>query len=191
MLDQTGHHFIDRVEQAGRTMEALIHDLLELSRIGGESEPYALADPQQVLAQLSAELKLRLEEQSVELVLPKTAPMLRIESTRLYQILSNLIGNALNHMGPCEKPRITVEVIEHEHQHTIVVVDNGRGVCQEDHERIFEAFQTGGLAGRAKQRSSGIGLAIVTKIAETRGGSVGLESEPGAGARFYVTLPAS
>ena len=79
----------------------------------------------------------------------------------------------------------------HDHQHTIVVVDNGRGVCEQDHERIFEAFQTGDLARRAEPRSSGIGLAIVKKIAETHGGSVRLESEPGAGARFYVTLPAS
>ena len=149
-----------------------------------------LADPYRVLSQLAAELKLRLEEQSAELILPKTPPMIRIESTRLYQIFSNLIGNALSHMGQCETPRITVDVTEHNHQHTIVVVDNGRGVCEQDHERIFEAFQTGDLARRAAPRSSGIGLAIVKKIAETHGGSVRLESEPGAGARFYVTLPA-
>ena len=171
-------------------MEALIHDLLELSRIDTVSGPYPLADSHRILSQLSAELKLRLEEQSIELVLPETSPMLRIESTRLYQIFSNLIGNALNHMGSCEKPRITIEVTEHDHQHTIVVADNGCGICKEDHERIFEAFQTCGTACRAGQRSSGIGLAIVKKIAETHGGSVRLESEPGAGARFYVTLPA-
>ena len=190
MLDQTGHHFIDRVEQAGRTMEALIHDLLELSRIGSVDGPRPLADPHRVLSQLAAELKLRLEEQSAELILPKTPPMMRIESTRLYQIFSNLIGNALNHMGQCEKPRITVDVTEHNHQHTIVVADNGCGIPREDHERVFQAFQTGKATSRARHGSSGIGLAIVKKIAETHGGSVRLESEPGAGARFYVTLPA-
>ncbi len=190
VLDQTGHHFIDRVEQAGRTMEALIHDLLELSRIRGAEGPRPLADPHRVLSQLSAELKLRLEEQSVDLILPMTPPMMQIESTRLYQIFSNLIGNALKHMGPCESPRIRVEIREHDHQHTIVVADNGCGIPAEDHERIFEAFQTGRPTSRARHRSSGIGLAIVKKIAETHGGGVQLESGPGAGARFYVTLPA-
>jgi PAS domain S-box-containing protein len=60
-LDDTGHHFLDRIEQGARTMEALIHDLLELARIGEAGEQPVLVDPREVLAQLSAELKPRLE----------------------------------------------------------------------------------------------------------------------------------
>ena len=190
ILDQTGHHFVDRVEQAGRTMETLIHDLLELSRIGRVSEPYPVADPQAVLSQLAAELKLRLEEESVELVLPKAAPMLRIDSTRLYQLFSNLVGNALNHMGPCDHRQVSVEILEHDHQHEIVVSDTGRGIAPEDHERIFKVFQTCAPSRRAGHRSSGMGLAIVKKIAETYDGRVWVDSEPGEGARFHVALPA-
>ena len=67
----TRRHFLDRIEQAGRTMETLTNDLLELSRIGERSERKALVDPLRVLSIVQAELKPRLEEQAVALVAPR------------------------------------------------------------------------------------------------------------------------
>lgn len=191
VLDQTGHHFLDRVEQAGRTMEALIHDILELSHIRGPGEIRSLADPRTVLVRLEAELKLRLEEQSVELVLPEAPPLLRIDSTRLYQIFSNLIGNALTHMGPCEDPRIEVAISEHDDHHHICVMDNGRGISPEQHDIVFEISQASRARLKRDDQSPGIGLAIVKRVAETHGGRAWVESELGQGARFHVTLPRS
>ena len=69
-LDDTGLHFVDRIEQAGRTMESLIHDLLELSRIGQPGERRSMVDPRAVLQQLHAELKPRLDAGGIELLLP-------------------------------------------------------------------------------------------------------------------------
>jgi signal transduction histidine kinase len=93
-LDDTGAHFVDRIEQAGRTMEALIHDLLELSRIGQPGEHPAMIDPRSVLLQLAAELKQRLDTEAITLVLPEDPPPVYCDRTRLYQIFSNLLGNA-------------------------------------------------------------------------------------------------
>jgi len=189
-LDDTGHHFIDRVEQAGNTMEMLIRDILELSRIGAGSDHLTLVDPRTVLIQLHAELKPRLEERGLALALPPDPPMLLCDRTRLYQVFSNLIGNALNHMGDCEQPRIHVEIGEQPGRHLITVADNGKGIAKDHHERIFEAFQTlGGRSGRGE--TTGIGLAIVKKIVLTHGGQVWVESEPGEGATFCVALPRS
>jgi PAS domain S-box-containing protein len=190
-LDDTGTHFLDRIEQAGRTMEGLIHDLLELSRIGQPGDRPSLVDPRAVLLQLKAEFKPRLDAGGISLILPETPPpMVYCDRTRLYQLLSNLIGNAIDHMGQTEQPRIVVSLSEDEGHHHIEVRDNGRGIAREHHERIFEVFQS--LSARSDgRRGTGIGLAIVKKIVEKYAGRAWVESEPGAGAVFHVVLPRS
>jgi len=188
LLDETGQHFIDRIEQAGRTMEELIHDLLEFSRIGQGDERQTLVDPRIVLLQVAAELKERLDAIDVRLELPDHPPLIHCDRTRLYQVFSNLIGNAIDHMGPCENPVISVGVWDDADGHQISVSDNGRGIDELDHERIFEVFQS--LRPRAGgRRGSGLGLAIVKKIAETHGGSVWVESARGRGASFRLSFP--
>lgn len=188
VVGEQGRHFLDRIDQAGRTMEALIQDLLELSRIGSASEHKALVDPLPILRQLRAELKTRLEAQPAELVLPASAPFVLCDRTRLYQLFSNLIGNALDHMGPRDDARIEIAVSDAGTVHLLSVRDNGRGIEPAHHERIFEIFQS--LGPRAEGRANaGVGLAIVKKIAETHGGAAWVESAPGAGATFFVSLP--
>jgi len=187
-LDDSGRHYVERIEQAGRTMESLIHDLLELSRIGQPGERRAMIDPRAVLLQLSAELKTRLDAEGIELVLPPDPPLVYCDRTRLYQVFSNLIGNAIQYMGECCNPRIAVEVVENDDHHQISVADSGRGIAPDHHERIFEAFHSIGDR-RDGTRGTGMGLAIVRKIAETHSGLAWVESTPGEGARFHVTLP--
>ncbi len=188
LLDDTGRHFLDRIEQAGRTMEELIRDLLELTRIGRPGENRTMVDPKAVLQQLRAELKPRLDEQGIELHLPSNPPLLMCDRTRVYQLFSNLLGNALHHMGPCDAPRIVVDVAEETDRHRITVSDNGKGIPESEHDRIFEVFQTVGPKSDG-QRSTGVGLAIVKRVAEAHDGNVWVESAPGRGATFHVTLP--
>lgn len=186
-LGERGTHFLERIGAAGRTMEQLICDLLEFSRIGHDGEQPTSVDPLEVLQQLRAELKPRLEQLGVELVLPELPPSVRCDRTRLYQLLSNLIGNALDHMGPQEAARITVEIAQAPDRHEIVVCDNGRGVAPEQRERVFEMFHSVAHAGGRK--GSGIGLAIVRKIAELHGGRAFCDEAPEGGAAFHVVLP--
>jgi signal transduction histidine kinase len=187
LLDQTGRHFIDRIEQAGRTMEGLVHDVLELSRIGQSGEHLAMVDPRGVFAQLKAELKPRLDDRGVELRLAESSPpLVYTDRTRLYQLLSNLIGNAIDHMGDPESPRIEVSVRDEDEGHHISVRDNGRGIPADQIDRVFDPFHSVSREGR---RGTGMGLAIVKRIAETRGGRAWVESAPGEGATFHVILP--
>jgi len=188
LLDETGTHFVDRIEQAGRTMEDLIHDLLELSRIGQPGERKALVNPAGVLHQLQAELKPRLDAAGIELELPQDPPLVFCDRIRLYQVFSNLIGNAIDHMGACQRPRIAVSIVEHEDEVQISVRDFGRGIDSKHHEQVFEAFQSLGPSSDGRT-GSGIGLAIVKKIAETHGGRVWLDSRSGYGTTFHVTFP--
>jgi PAS domain S-box-containing protein len=193
LLDDEGRGFLDRIEQAGNTMESLIESLLELSRIGRVDDPDTLVDPVRVIRQVIADLKARVDELDVHIEVPGQPPMLLCNRTRVYQIFANLIGNALAHMGPLgreEEPRIVVSIETEPGRHHIRVADNGRGVPAEDHERIFQLFQTLGprFDGR---KPSGVGLAIVRKIAVQHGGHAWVESPPGGGAVFHVTLRSS
>jgi PAS domain S-box-containing protein len=189
-LDDQARHFLDRIEQAGRTMETLTNDLLELSRIGDRSEHKALVDPLRVLSIVQAELKPRLEERGVTLVMPENPPLVLCDRTRLYQVFANLVGNALDHMGSVAEPRIAVQVEEQADGHMITVADNGCGIDPVHHERIFEIFQSLGPRNDGR-RGTGVGLAIVRKIAETHGGRVWVESGPGRGSVFRLLLPRS
>jgi PAS domain S-box-containing protein len=187
LLDDTGTHFVDRIEQAGRTMEDLIHDLLELSRIGQPIERKAFVNPATVLHQLHAEFKQRLEAAGVELELPEDPPLVYCDRTRLYRVFSNLIGNAIDHMGVCEQPRIAVSIVDEGDVCHISVSDSGRGIDSKHHEQIFEAFQSLGPSADGRT-GAGIGLAIVKKIAEAHGGRVWLDSRSGCGTTFHVTF---
>jgi len=187
-IGETGRHFVDRVEEAGRTIEGLVHHVLELSRAGQPGERTAWVDPREVLSQLRAELKPRLEEAGIELVLPEPAPpLLSCDRTRLYQVFSNLIGNAIQHMGTPMRPRIEVSVDEESEAHLIFVRDNGRGIDPTHIDRIFEPFQS--FATSSRSRGAGMGLAIVKKIVEKRGGRISVESELGKGTCFQIRLP--
>jgi signal transduction histidine kinase len=169
-------------------MESLINDLLELSRIGSTRDHKAYVNVSDVLSQLHAELKPRLEGQGVLLRLPAEPAVVLCDRTRLYQVFSNLIGNALDYMGPVANPEITIAVLEEPDEHRIVVRDNGRGIEPSQRERIFELFQSSGPRADGR-RGTGIGLAIVKKIAQSQGGRVWVESRPGEGAAFHVTFP--
>lgn len=189
LLDASGLHFLDRIEEAGRNIDRLLQDMLELSRIGAVPECRIQVDPRPVLLQIQAEQKLRLEERGLELSIPDSPPVLHCDRTRLYQVLSNLIGNAVEHRGPEPGGRIEVDVRSVSEGWEISVEDDGPGIAPEDCHRIFEMFQTARSSGRSK-RSSGLGLAIVKKIVETHRGRIRVESEPGRGARFVAFLPA-
>ncbi len=187
-LGEKGTHFVKRIEEAGRSMEALIHDLLELSRIEGTEIRNEHVDPRDVLLQLQAELKPRLDEVGVSLILPPDPPMVPCERTRLYQLFANLINNALDHMGTVTDPEIRVEVTHDPESVGLHVSDNGSGVDPKNHGRIFEIFESIG-SGAATSGRTGMGLAIVKKIVEDRGGRVWVESALGQGATFHVELP--
>ncbi|MEN8158489.1 MAG: PAS domain-containing sensor histidine kinase [Myxococcota bacterium] len=185
-LDSQGLRFLQRIEDAGRTMESLVHDLLEFARIGGREPRRTHVDPRDVLLQLQAELKPRLEEARVSLRMPDEPPLLWCDRTQLYQVLSNLVGNAIDHMGPASDPCIDVDVYEQDDLQHLVVRDHGCGIQADDHDRIFEIFQTGGRSTGAG--GTGIGLAVVRKVAESHGGTAWVESTPGTGSAFHVTF---
>ena len=188
LLDTDGHRFLDRIVQAGQTMESMIEDLLEVSRIGCVDEPNTLIDPLGVIHQVITDQKHLIDKCDVQIGLPTQPSMLWCSRTRVYQIFSNLIGNALAHMGPVEAARVEVSIDDELDLHHIRVADNGKGVAPEHNEKIFEVFSTLGRRTDGR-KATGVGLAIVRKIVETQQGRCWVEPTAGGGATFKVALP--
>jgi signal transduction histidine kinase len=113
-------------------------------------------------------------------------PTLMTDSVPLQQVFMNLIGNALKHS---KKPETHVEVRARDVDGSweFSVKDDGPGIAPRYHERIWGIFQT--LEPRDKVEGTGIGLSVVRKIVEARGGRAWVESEEGQGATFRFTWP--
>jgi C4-dicarboxylate-specific signal transduction histidine kinase len=111
----------------------------------------------------------------------------RVDAVRLRQALHNLIKNALEAIGEAHKPQLVVatRVFEQDGEPWVElsVADNGPGLPADFGERWFEPYTT------SKSRGTGLGLAVVKKIAEEHGGSVRAENRVEGGARFSVRLP--
>jgi PAS domain S-box-containing protein len=165
-------------------MEALIDGILTYSRAGREKVDVSTVD----LRELAAEsIELASPPEGTAVTIAGDLPVIEAERVPLQQVLLNLIGNALKHNA---REGATLEVIGAAHDDRFVQIsvrDNGPGIPAEYQERIWQIFQT--LAARDKVEGTGIGLSVVRKLVEHRGGRAWLESEPGSGATFHFTWP--
>ena len=164
-------------------MEALIDGILQYSRAGR-----AKAKPEQI--ETGALLR-----EVIELIAPPDAtgiriapdmPTVRAEKIPLQQVFMNLLGNAIKHAG-ADNPKIDISWEDAGPFFEFTVRDNGQGIAPQYHERIFGIFQT--LEARDKVEGTGIGLSVVQKIVEAKGGRVWVESDIGKGARFKFLWP--
>jgi signal transduction histidine kinase len=110
-------------------------------------------------------------------------------SALLTQVFSNLLGNALKFVPPERDPQVNIRAEKFDGRVRVWVEDNGIGIEAGQQEKIFGLFQR--LHRPDRFAGTGVGLAIVRKAIQRMGGSVGVESEPGAGCRFWIELPAA
>jgi signal transduction histidine kinase len=166
-------------------LDALIDGILQYSRAGRHPGSVGMVD----LNELVAEIRdLCCGVTPGRVITRGRLPVIRAERLPLQQVLQNLISNGLKYGGADgAEPVVEVSVTDDGAFWNFVVSDNGPGVGPEYQERIFGLFQR--LQSQDEVEGSGIGLALVRKIVQRRGGSVHLESEPGQGARFIVRLP--
>jgi PAS domain S-box-containing protein len=168
-----------------RRMEALIDGILAYSRAGRRLSAPEIIDTaalvQDVIELLALPADIRIE-------LPDQMPRIEAERVPLQQVFMNLLGNAVKY-SRAVRPDVLVRVGWRDRGDAVEfsVSDNGPGIAPEYHERIWGMFQT--LAARDKVEGTGIGLSVVKKIIESRGGRVWLESMPDHGATFAFICP--
>lgn len=164
-------------------MESLINGILQYSRAGrvkNENVPVDVnAFVKDVIQNLSPPEHFRI-------TVDERLPIIQSEKIALDQVFSNFISNAIKYNNNPD-PTIHVTYEDLGTMHKFGVADNGPGIAPEFFEKVFVIFQT--LQARDVIESTGVGLAIVKKIVEEKGGQVWLESELNRGTTFFFTLP--
>ena len=186
VLDDDGVEFLEYAVDGAERMSAMIDALLAYSRIetqGNELEP---VDLDAVFEDVREDLMLRIDEQDADVT---TAPLPAVcgDANQLRQVFQNLLSNALEYSGD-RPPQVHVSADRDGNDWIISVHDEGIGMDPDETDRIFEVFQR--LHSYDEHPGTGIGLALCRRIIERHGGDIWVETEPGEGTTFSMTLPA-
>lgn len=184
-LDADADEFIHYAVDGATRMQTLINDLLAYSRVGTRVKPFESVNLNTVLQKAMDNLHVAITESGAEFE-RDSLPVVSGDNTQLIQLFQNLLGNAIKFKAE-KPPLIKISLLSSEQYWRIAIKDNGIGIAPEFFERIFVIFQR--LHTKEDYPGTGIGLAICKKIAERHGGTIEVESEPGAGATFYIVLP--
>lgn len=177
---------IDRISAATEKMQRLLNDLLELSRVGRVMNPPRDINFNDLVRETLEILHGRISQSGVAVSVAPDLPTVHGDYERLMEMMQNLVDNACKFMGDQEFPRIEIGQQGFEKEMPVFFVrDNGIGIQQQYHENIFGLFNK--LDGNSE--GTGVGLALVKRILENHGGRIWVESEPGRGTTFFLTLP--
>ena len=186
-LSAETREFFEYAVNGAERMRAMIDGLLEYSRVESGRDPLEPVELDDVLDDVRADLRLRIDESGAEIA---AEPLPRIvgDAGQLHQVFQNLLDNAIEYSGD-EPPRISVAAERAGDEWVISVSDEGIGIDPDDQVRIFDVFQR--LHARGEHDGTGIGLALCERIVERHGGEIRVDSEPGEGTTFSFTLPAA
>ncbi|WP_376094268.1 CHASE3 domain-containing protein [Roseomonas sp. CCTCC AB2023176] len=186
-LDPEDRDYLARAEAAAERMDALIEDILGYSRLARQDlhpEPVPLADAVDA-ALLSQDAAIRAAQARVEVARP--LPTVRAHAGALEIAIGNLLSNALKFTHDGEPPAIRIAAEPRPGARIrLWVEDRGIGIPPEHRARIFRPFER--LHGREAYPGTGVGLAVVRRIAERLDGACGVEAEA-EGSRFWLDLP--
>ncbi len=177
---------LGRIANATDKMDALLSDLLELSRVGRIINPPEAIDLIQITHDVVESLDARLHAKDIALSIAPNLPIVFGDKTRIREVMQNLIDNAAKYSGGQSKITIEIGARLLDNESIIFVKDNGMGIETQYQDRIFNLFEK----LNANAEGTGIGLALVKRIVEIHGGKVWVESEGlGKGSTFCFTLP--
>lgn len=178
--------------KTARQVEALSHDLLDVARAESGAVKVELrpTDVRGVLEDVRRAVALRPEsrDMQLELVCMGDGLVAMADSQRLAQVVANLASNAVKYGATAGKVIFRASRV-----HDLVrieIIDNGPGLSAEKQAQLFEPFNRLGLE-RSTVEGHGIGLALAKRLTELQGGTIGVTSEPGEGATFWIELPAA
>jgi PAS domain S-box-containing protein len=185
-LQGDNREFLDFAVEGARRMQDLIRDLLDYARTGHLVEDTQTIDSTLALEQAQGELSEKISEHDV-IIQASSLPMVTADMSELSRLFINLIGNAIKYRRPNVPPVIRIACELDGDFYRFSISDNGIGIAEEYHERIFKIFQR--LHSVSQTSGTGIGLAICRKIVEHNGGEIGVSSTLGEGSCFWFTLP--
>jgi signal transduction histidine kinase len=186
-VPETGQKSIASILRAVGRMSRMIQDLLDVSVIQGGRlaiDPRPL-DVKPVVEEAVEACGSEAAERGLALSVEIEAglPLVRADRDRLFQALANLVGNALK--ATTQGGVVIGARSQGEREVVVWVRDTGPGIPEEQQGRLFEPY----WRGQSTYKGAGLGLAITRGVVEAHGGRIWLESTPGAGTTFYLTVP--
>ena len=175
------------IRSSTRKMDALINAILKISRDGRRQlKPESIDLASMVDASIAA-IQHQVADNGGTAVADIKVPRVTTDKLSLEQALGNLLDNAVKYREPTRPLTIKVRAaLVSGNRITIDVEDNGRGIADTDHERVFELFRRSGIQS---QPGEGIGLAHVRTMVRSLGGDITLQSKLGSGTTFTISLP--
>jgi PAS domain S-box-containing protein len=187
--------YLQNAYSSAEALLAIIDDVLDFSRIeAGKMKIERIAfDPREVVRAVARMLAVQAHGKGLELVVRVEAGVptqMEGDPTRLRQILVNLVGNAVKFTDAGEV-EMTVGVVDSGGASNLVVSvrDTGPGLSAEQRARLFQAFQQADSSITRRFGGTGLGLAISSRLAQLMSGALDVDSEPGVGSTFQLTLP--
>lgn len=175
------------IRSSTKKMDGLINAILKISRDGRRPLKPEQIGLKSLVESTSASVHHQISENDGQVQLDIRVPSITTDRFSLEQILGNLFDNAVKYKHPERPLSLTVRAMpEGRNQVRIEVEDNGRGIADEDHERIFELFRR---SGQQDKSGEGIGLAHVRSLARNLGGEITVRSKLGSGSTFVLRLP--
>jgi signal transduction histidine kinase len=184
-LDQSGQHLLNRIQASSEFMDKLLLDLLAYGRTARAEVEVGPVDVRRAWEMALFQCASHIDQTQAKVEVLGPLPTVIAHEATLGQCLANLLSNALKFVTPGVRPHVRFWAEQSGERVVLYLQDNGIGIPANQYERVFRVFER--LHG-AKYAGTGIGLSIVRRGVERMGGSVGLESEPGQGTRFWIEL---
>ncbi len=185
-----GRSVLTRILTSCRHMKNLIDALLTYARLANAPAAFSLLDTAGAVRDVLSDLDPVIERESAEIRIGEL-PDIEAEPLHFRQLFQNLVANALKFHRAGVPPSVAVSgrlvTVAGRECAEYSVADNGIGIDEKHHKRIFILFQR--LHGAKEYDGTGIGLAICQRVVERHEGTIRVESRPGAGSTFIVTLP--
>ena len=190
-LDEKQVSFVGSILGNGEALLNLINDILDLTKIeAGRLElKHEPVDLRAALLGVLPVIKPKAAEKHIKVstFLPTDLPRVNADANKLNQILLNLLTNAIKYTS--DNGSVSVEARRREGMAEIWVTDTGVGIDKADQDKIFQRFTQIDSSATRTQGGTGLGLAITKELVELHGGSIRVQSQPGAGSSFVFTMP--
>jgi PAS domain S-box-containing protein len=178
---------LEYMDKAVLRLESLVQGVLELARVSTTEREPAPVDLNEVISEVCGDFAWQFEQVGARIEREPNLPRVFGHKTQLYQVFSNLIGNALKYRDLSRELVVSIKVADTttRRRAVVVVADNGRGISEQYHEAIFKPFSR---AGESKIEGAGVGLTAVKRLVEKLGGVISVTSNHGQGTAFTIEL---
>lgn len=185
------HEYYEIIRKESERLTALINNILDFSRIeaGRKEYDFRETDMKELVRATLDSYRYQIEQSgfTFEEKISENIPPMVVDREAISRSLLNLVNNALKYSQ--DNKYIAVNLFRDNSSVKLQVLDHGMGIPQEEQEKIFEKFYRVGDPLVHNTKGSGLGLSLVRHIVQAHGGTVGVDSTPGEGSRFTISLP--